>query len=169
MSASFTPVEWLHHWRSAALLWGTEKREHIFLQFHNAQTLESQCGKFALAPAGLEDERDLEWHGSMFGGWRGALSMVGLISLYPVWRAADGLDLHQLSTFLQLPVTVQSKAGLSAHGLPGRTSVPLHPPCALNIHLTLPCLKSPHLSSPAWPLGFSYKKMKGSLGVVEQG
>lgn len=52
----------------------------------------------------------------------------GLISLYPVWRSVDGLDPHQLSTFLRLPVAVQSKAGLSAVGLPERTCVPLHPP-----------------------------------------
>ncbi len=51
----------------------------------------------------------------------------GLISLYPVWRAVAGLNPHQLSTFLRLPVAVLSKAGLSADGLPGRTSVPLHP------------------------------------------
>lgn len=54
-------------------------------------------------------------------------ALGGLISLYPVWLAAAGLDPHQLSTFLRLPVAVQSKAGLSADGLPGRTSVPLHP------------------------------------------
>ncbi len=52
--------------------------------------------------------------------------MGGLISLYPVWRAVAGLDPHQLSAFLWLPVAVQSKAGLSADGLPGRTRVPLH-------------------------------------------
>lgn len=51
----------------------------------------------------------------------------GLISLYPVWRAVAMLDPRQLSTFLWLPVAVQSKAGLSADGLPGRMSVPLHP------------------------------------------
>lgn len=43
----------------------------------------------------------------------------GLISLYPVWRAVAKHDPHQLSTFLRLPVPVQSKAGLSADGLPG--------------------------------------------------
>lgn len=91
-----------------------------------------------------------------------ALSTVGLISLYPVWRAADGLDLHQLSTFLQLPINVRPKAGLSADGLPGRTSVPLHVPLAQNTQLTLPCLKRPHLSTACMALGFSYKKMKGS-------
>lgn len=35
------------------------QREQVSLQFHNAQPLESQSGKFALAPAGLEDERAL--------------------------------------------------------------------------------------------------------------
>lgn len=63
----------------------------------------------------------------MVWGRRGALSTGGLISLYPVWRAVAMLDPHQLSTFLLLPVTVQSKAGLSADGLPGRISVPPHP------------------------------------------
>lgn len=59
-------------------------------------------------------------HGRVGGWW-------WLISLYPVWRAVAGLDPHQLSTFLRLPVAAQSKAGLSADGLPGRMSVPLHP------------------------------------------
>lgn len=70
----------------------------------------------------------------------GALSTRGgLISLYPVWRAVAVLDPHQLSTFLWLPVAVQSKAGLSADGLPGRMSVPPRPPPnAPNIRLTLP-------------------------------
>lgn len=68
----------------------------------------------------------------LWGGTGGARSTGkgggGLISLYPVWRAVAGQDPHQLSALLRLPVAVQSKAGLSAVGLPGRMSVPLHPP-----------------------------------------
>lgn len=74
-----------------------------------------------------------------WGDWGGALSTGrGLISLYPVWRAVAGLDPHQLSTFLRLPVAVQSKAGLSADGLPGRNECAPSSPFALDIQLTLP-------------------------------
>lgn len=54
-----------------------------------------------------------------WGGQGGEVSMGELISLYPVWRDVEGLDPHQLSSFLRLLVAVQSKAGLSADGLPG--------------------------------------------------
>lgn len=80
-----------------------------------------------------------------------------LISLYPVWRAVAGLDPHQLSTFLRLPVAAQSKAGLSGDGLPGQTTVPLYP-SSLRIDSSPFSPKSPHLSA----LGCSYKKIKGS-------
>ena len=145
----------------APLLWGTERKEQVYPQCHNAQPLESQSGKFALAPTGLEDERDLGWHGSMVGGRRGALSTGGLISLYPVWRAVAMLVPHQLSTFLWLPVAVQSKAVLSADGLPGRMSVPLHPLLLWIYSSPYPGLK-PSPEHPCVALGCSYKKMKGS-------
>ena len=78
-------------------------------------------------------------------GWgtRGSTEHGGrLISLYPVWRAVAGLDPHQLSTFLRLPVAVQSKAGLSADGLPGQNECTPSSPFALNIRLAPPCLKA---------------------------
>lgn len=85
----------------------------------------------------------------------------GLISLYPVWRAVAGLDPHQLSTFLRLPVAVQSKAGLSADGLPGQTSVPLHPLLLWIYSSPYPPPESPHLSTPAWPWGAVIKRWRG--------
>lgn len=82
-------------------------------------------------------------------------------ALYPIWRAVAGLDPHQLSTFLQLPVAVHSKAGLSADGLPGRTSAPLHP--ILGWIYSSPCPSwNPSPEHPCIALGCSYKKMKGS-------
>lgn len=52
------------------------------LQFDNAQSPESQSGKFALAPAGLEDERALGWHGSVDGGRGGALSSLSCLACW---------------------------------------------------------------------------------------
>lgn len=52
----------------------------LSLQFDNAQSPESQSGKFALAPAGLEDERALGWHGSVDGGRGGALSSLSCLA-----------------------------------------------------------------------------------------
>lgn len=52
----------------------------LSLPFNNAQSPESQSGKFALAPAGLEDERALGWHGSVDGGRGGALSSLSCLA-----------------------------------------------------------------------------------------
>lgn len=120
----------------------------------NARFLSSRSGKFALAPAGLKDERALGWHGGALRGEVGG----EVISLYPVWRDLDGLYPRQLFTSLQLPVAVPSKTSLSADGLPGRTHVVLHPPFARHKWLTLPRLKSLHLSTPEWAWGAAIKR-----------
>lgn len=72
-----------------------------------------------------------------------------------------GLDPHQLSTFLELPVAVLFKAGLSADGLPGRTSVPLRP-LLLSIYSSPYPSRKPSPEHPCIALGCTYKKMKGS-------
>lgn len=96
---------------------------------------------------------------------RGVDGAGGVISLYPVWRAADGLYPHQLSTLLQLPVAVQSKAGLSAGGLPGRMHVAFHP--LLHFIYGSPCpVWKPSPEHPGMGLGCSYKKIKASKAWV---
>lgn len=58
----------------------TKCEQSLSLQFDNAQSRESQSGKFTLAPAGLEDERALGWHGSVGGGRGGALSSLSCLA-----------------------------------------------------------------------------------------
>lgn len=84
-------------------------------------------------------------------------------AFYPVWRAVAGLSPHQLSTLLQLPVALWSKAGLSADGLPGRTSVPLYP--FLQVYSLPNPSWNPSPEHPYIALGCSYKKMKGLGGA----
>lgn len=104
----------------------------------------------------------------MDGGRGGALSSLSRLACCGWARPTAAVH------FLQLPVAVESKAGLSADGLPGRMSV--YPPPALFFSPSLwtcgsPCgLKRPSPEHPyAALVGGGYKKMKGSRGQVGSG
>lgn len=112
----------------------------------------------------------------MDGGRGGALSSLSRLACCGWARPTAAVH------FLQLPVAVESKAGLSADGLPGRMSVYPTSPSSPRFVFVLffssslwtcgsPCsLKRPSPEHPCAALvGGGYKKMKGSRGRVGSG